>query len=181
MKAQLLVEIARIFSGISLVAIGGANAAVPEIRRQVVGHLHWMNDQTFANLIGLAQAAPGPNVIVVSMIGWYMAGLMGLAVATLAMVLPSSCLALFVGRIVRQRTESRFWQLARKVLAPIAVGLILASGAVMARAADHSALTVAATLGMTSVVFWTRLNPLLGIVAGAILGVAAGRFGLAVF
>ncbi|MHB8886761.1 MAG: chromate transporter [Methylovirgula sp.] len=181
MKTHLLAQIARIFSGLSLVAIGGANATVPEIHRQIVGHLHWMNDQTFANLIGLAQAAPGPNVIVVSMIGWHMAGLMGLAVATLAMVVPSSCLALFAGRILRRHDDNRFWQLARKVLAPIAVGLILASGAVMARAADHGALTVAATLGMTIVVFRTRLNPLLGVVAGAILGVVAGRLGLVFF
>lgn len=181
MKGALLIEIARIFAGISLVAIGGANATVPEIHRQIVEHLHWMDDRTFADLIGVAQAAPGPNVILVSLIGWHMAGPLGLGMATLAMVAPSSCLAFIAGRALQLQAENRFWQLAKKVLAPIAVGLILASGAVMARAADRGLLTVAATLGMTLLTFRTRLNPLFGIAAGAILGIVAGRLGLAIF
>ncbi|MHB8886759.1 MAG: chromate transporter [Methylovirgula sp.] len=175
MKAPLLIEIARIFSGISLVAIGGANATVPEIHRQIVDHLHWMDDRSFNALIGVAQAAPGSNVIVVSLIGWHMAGLPGLTVATLAMVAPSSCVAFLAGRILRRHADHTFWQLARKVLAPIAVGLILASGTVMARVADRNVLTIAATLGMILVVFRTRLNPLFGIAAGAIFGVLGGH------
>ena len=181
MKTQLLIEIARIFSGISLVAIGGANAAVPEIHRQIVDHLHWMDDRTFADLIGVAQAAPGPNVMIVSMIGWHMAGPLGLAVATAAMVVPSAGLAFLAGRALRRHADDAFWALARKALAPIAIGLILASGAVMARAADRGVLTVAATLGMTLVVFRTRLNPLFGIAAGAILGVVARARGPFIF
>lgn len=181
MKAQLLIQMARFFSGISLAAIGGATATVPEIHRQIVDHLHWMNNRTFVELIGVAQAAPGPNVIVVSMIGWHMAGLFGLVVATLAMVVPSSCIAFFAGRALRRHADNTLWQLTRNVLAPIAVGLILASGAVMAHAADRGVLTVVATLGMTFLVFRTRLNPLFGIAAAAILGVLAGRMGLLFF
>ncbi len=177
----LLIEIARIFSSISLVAVGGANATVPEIHRQIVDHLHWMNDRTFNAMIGVAQAAPGSNVIVVSLIGWHMAGLQGLAVATLAMVAPSSCVAFFAGRLLRRHANNTYWQLARKVLAPIAVGLVLASGAVMARTADRNMLTVAATLGMAFVVFRTRVNPLLGIAGGAVLGVLGGHFAFLFF
>jgi chromate transporter len=172
-----LTEIARLFAGISLIAIGGANAAVPEMHRQIVDHLHWMDDRTFVGLIGVAQAAPGPNVIVVSMIGWQMAGAFGLIVATLAMVLPSSCLAFIIGRLVQRYGENDLWRLTKKVLAPIAVGLILASGAVMIRAADRSFLTLAITLGMTLIVVRTRLNPLIGIAAAALFGVVAGRAG----
>ena len=181
MKAHVLIQIARIFSGISLVAIGGANATMPEIHRQIVDHLHWMDDRTFAALTGVAQTAPGSNVMVVSMIGWHMAGPLGFAVATLAMVVPSSCVAFLAGRMLRRHADNNVWQLGRKVLAPIATGLILASGAVMARTADRGVLTIAATLGMTVTVFRTRLNPLFGIAAGAVLGVLAGRVGLLFF
>jgi chromate transporter len=140
-----LSEIARFFAGLSLIAVGGANATIPEMHRQIVNHLHWMDDRTFAGLIGVAQAAPGPNVIVVSIIGWHLAGASGLAVATLAMLIPSSCLAFAMSRFVRRYGENHIWNLTRRVLAPIAFGLILASGVVMMRAADRSILTLAIT------------------------------------
>lgn len=178
-SAPLLVAITRLFAGISLVAIGGANAVVPEIHRQVVDQLHWMDDRTFINLIGVAQVAPGPNVMIISLIGWHMAGAAGLALATLAVVLPSSILAFGAGRLARAHDERRLWRLAKLVLAPMAVGLILASGAVMARAADRGALTIALTAAMTVLVLRTRLNPLIGLAAAAVFGICAGRFGLA--
>lgn len=181
MKPSLVFEIGRIFAGISLIAIGGANAAVPEIHRQIVEHLHWMDDRTFVNLIGIAQVAPGPNVIIVSIIGWHIAGPAGFAAATLGMILPSSCLAFVVGRLARRHATDERWRLIKQVLAPIAIGLILASGAIMARAADRGVLTIAITLGMTVLVLRTRLNPLIGIVAAAAVGAVAGRAGLAVF
>lgn len=179
MTPSLLFEITRLFAGISLVAIGGANAAVPEIHRQIVDHLHWMDDRTFAGLIGVAQAAPGPNVLIVSLIGWHMAGLAGLALATLGMVLPSSLLAFGIGRLSHDHIDNAAWRLAKRVLAPLAVGLILASGAVMARAADHSVLPVLITAGMTLLTFRTALNPLIGIAAAALIGLCAGRLGFA--
>jgi chromate transporter len=176
-----LSEIARLFAGISLIAIGGANATVPEMHRQIVDHLHWMDDRTFVGLIGVAQAAPGPNVIIASIIGWHMAGAMGLAVATLAMIIPSSCVAFVMGRLAQRYAENDIWRLTRRVLAPIAVSLILASGAVMTRAADRSILTLAVTLGMSLLVLQTRVNPLFGIVAAALFGVIAGRSGFSLF
>ncbi len=154
---------------------------MPEIHRQIADHLHWMDDRTFVDLIGVAQAAPGPNVIIVSIIGWHVAGALGFAVATSAMVLPSSCLAFLIGRMVQRHAENDLWRLTKRVLAPIAVGLILASGAVMTHAADRGVLTVATTLGMTLLVLRTRLNPLFGIAAAALVGVLAGRAGVSFF
>lgn len=176
-----LSDIARFFAGLSLVAIGGANATIPEMHSQIVNHLHWMDDRTFTGLIGVAQAAPGPNVIVVSIIGWHMAGAAGLAVATFAMLIPSVSLAFIMSRVVRRYGDNDIWRLVKRVLAPIAFGLILASGAVMTHAADRSILTLAITLGMTLLVLQTRLNPLFGIVAAALAAVVAGRAGFAFF
>jgi chromate transporter len=178
-KEPLLLEILRRFAGISLVAIGGANAVIPEIHRQIVDHLHWMDDRTFVGLIGVAQTAPGPNVMIVSLIGWHMAGAAGFALATLGMILPSSLLAFGVGRLAHFHTDNAAWRLAKRVLAPLAVGLILASGAVMARASDHSATPILITVGMTLLTLRTALNPLIGILAAALVGLCAGRFGIA--
>jgi chromate transporter len=177
MKAAILPDLASTFAVISLIAIGGANAAIPEIHRHIVDSLHLLDNAAFAQLIALAQVAPGPNVMIVSLIGWHLAGPSGLSVATFAMVAPSSTLALVAGRWIAQHGESRFIKLATRALAPIAVGLILASGAVMAQVAAKSFLTLAVTLGMTLLVFFTRLNPLWGIATGAVLGLCAGRLG----
>jgi chromate transporter len=177
MKDSVLLDLAATFAVISLVAIGGANATVPEIHRQVVENLHWMDDAGFAELIAVAQAAPGPNVIIVSLIGWHLAGPAGLAVATLAMIVPSSGLAFLAGRSILRYGQNDFLKLAKRALAPIAIGLIAASGTVMAQVADHGFLTLAVTLAMTLLVFFTRLNPLWGIAAGAVFGLVAGRLG----
>ncbi|MGP0061067.1 MAG: chromate transporter [Beijerinckiaceae bacterium] len=178
MKGSILLELATTFAVISLVAIGGANATIPEIHRQIVEQLHWIDDAGFAELIAVAQAAPGPNVIIVSLIGWHVAGPAGLAVATLAMIAPSSSLAFLAGRSILRYGQNDFVSLAKRALAPIAVGLIAASGAVMAQVADHGFLTLGVTLAMTLLVFFTRLNPLWGIAGGAALGLIAGRLGV---
>jgi chromate transporter len=85
----VLAELARTFATLSLVSIGGINVLLPEIRRQVVDVHGWMTDAVFAHTFAIASAAPGPNVIVVSLIGWQVAGWPGLLVATLAIMIPS--------------------------------------------------------------------------------------------
>ncbi len=172
-----LQQLALTFSALSFGAVGGANATLPELHRQMVGGLHFMDDATFASLVALAQTAPGPNVIVMSLMGWHVAGAAGLCVATLAMVVPSSALAFAAERALCHFSASRAIVILRKALAPIAVGLMCAGGLVLARAADSGALTIALTGGMTLLTGLTRTNPLYGIAAGAILGLAFYRLG----
>ncbi len=174
----LLGALAKTFALISIIAVGGATATVPEIHRQVVDTLHWMDDTAFANSLAVAQVAPGPNVMIVGMIGWQVAGGAGFAVAMLAMLLPSCLLAFTVGRLMRRFSALQMVDIARQALAPVAVGLISASGIVVARAADQGVLTMAITAAMTIFIVLTRANPLIGILTGAALGLAGGRLGL---
>jgi chromate transporter len=178
MNSSLLWQIAATFGGLSLVAIGGANAVVPEIHRQVVTTLAWMSDATFAHLFAIAQVAPGPNILVVSLIGWHLAGALGLVIATLAMIVPSCCLAFGVGRLVSRGGPASWLRIVQDGLIPIAVGLILASGWVMARAAASSRLAVAITIGTSIFVVASGRTPLWALFAGTIISVAAARFTL---
>ncbi len=175
---SVLGQIAATFSLISLAAIGGVNGTLPEIHRQIVDTFHFMDDATFANLVAIAQIAPGPNLLVISMMGWHIAGFAGLGVATLATVLPPSIIAFFVERILRRYSASQTIAILKRALAPIAVGLMGAGGLILARSADQGGLTIALTGGMTLLVGLTRTNPLYGIAAGAIIGLASGRLGL---
>ena len=80
------------FVVLSFVAFGGATALLPEMHRVVVLEHGWLDDTTFTHLYAIAQAAPGPNVLVVTLIGWKVAGLAGALATTLAMCLPMSVL-----------------------------------------------------------------------------------------
>ena len=78
------------FSLLNFVAFGGVTAMLPEIHRLVVEQRQWMDDATFAQLFAIAQAAPGPNLLFVSLIGWQVAGIGGGIAATLGICLPVS-------------------------------------------------------------------------------------------
>jgi len=160
-----LLQIARVFAVLSLVSIGGANAVLPEIRRQVVVQ-GWMSDSAFANVFAISHAAPGPNIIMVSLVGWQLAGIGGLLVATLAIMTPSCILAFVVGRVIARWSERRWTRLLREGLIPLALGLILASGLSMMRMADHGAITLIISLGTAAFVVVSRRNPLWAIAAG---------------
>lgn len=173
MKGDVLWKLAVDFSLLSLVAIGGANAIVPEMHRQLVEVSHWMNDAEFANLFAVGQVAPGPNIMVLSLVGWRMAGLTGMIVATLAALGPTCLLAWIVGRFVQRHGRSAWFESVKRGLAPVAIGLILASGLVMARAADHDAITIVATVATFALVVATKVNPLFALGA---FGLAAGLY-----
>jgi chromate transporter len=166
-----------VFASLSLVSIGGANAVLPAIHRQVVETLGWMNDGTFASLFAISQVAPGPNILLVSLIGWHMAGFAGLAVATVAIMLPSSLLAFGAGRVMARWADTSWVRHARAGLVPVALGLILASGVVTARVADASPLAVVLTAVTASFVVLSRRNPLWALAAVTIAALAAQALG----
>jgi chromate transporter len=168
----MLIHIGILTTVLSLLAFGGANAIVPELHRQVVDVMGVMSDADFTNLFALAQTAPGPNVMILSLVGWRLAGAAGLAVATAATVIPTSLLALAAGRFLSRAGDSGALNAVRAGLVPLAIGLVLASGFVLARAADRDAMTVAITLLAATALLLTRINPIWLMAAAAGMGVA---------
>lgn len=170
----MLIFLFLMFVQFSLLAVGGANAIVPELHRVVVTELHWMSGQEFAALFALAQAAPGPNVLVVSLVGWKVAGVPGAIVSLIGICLPSSLLSFWVARWWQQARGSRLTTAINGGLAPLTVGLIGAGVAMMASSHPPS-LSGGALLAGCALLSWrTRLNPLWLLAAGA----AAGLGGL---
>ena len=160
MKPDVLGTLMRHFVLLSLVAIGGANAVVPEMHRIAVEVEHWMTDRQFAELFALANAAPGPNVLMVCLIGFQAAGIAGAAVATLAMCGPSCLLTYFVVHRWERNGNTRLKKIVQRGLAPITIGLIAASAYVVNRAALHDRLDVALAAGTFVLMATTRYNPL---------------------
>jgi chromate transporter len=170
---KLVTQLLKTFGALSLMSIGGANATVPEIHRQIVTQLHLLTDASFAKLIAIGQTSPGPNVLVISMIGWSLAGLLGLLAATVAFIGPSGALALATGRLMTCYEAVGIVARLRKALAPVAVGFMLASGVVMTQAAYAGALSLVIIAGVAALVLLTRVSPFWGIFAGALAGIAA--------
>jgi chromate transporter len=165
-----LVALFGYFAVLSLFAVGGANAAIPEMHRVAVEVMHWMSDRQFTDMFAISQVSPGPNVILVTLIGYHVAGLAGAAVATLAMVGPTCALAFLVTRVWERFKHAR-WRIALQAgLVPVSLGLISASAFVLARAADHTVLAGLITAATALVAFTTRINPLWLFAAGGLLG-----------
>lgn len=170
----LLADLFLQFTLLFFVAFGGATALLPEMQRVVVEQKHWLDEATFIHLYAIAQAAPGPNGLVVTLIGWEVAGLAGALVTTLAMCLPMSVVIYFLFRHW-ERFRGAPWQEAVQLgVAPLAVGLVFAGATLIARSADVGwvgAVLVAVTIALS---LKTRLHPLWCIALGA----AAGLLGL---
>lgn len=165
------------FMLLSLLAVGGAITTTPEMHRWVVGERGWLTDAQFTTSVALAQSAPGPNLLFVAVIGWNIAGLAGVATTMLGSLLPSTTLALLATRFSRQRQDQLFLRAFRGGMAPLTIGMLLATGWVLTEPLRaHAAATAGLVLMAVAVMRFTRLSPLWPIAVGAVVG-ALGGFG----
>ena len=176
MKSDVLVQMAVVFAVAAVASFGGIAAIIPEIHRQTVEVHHWIDDGAFASAFALSQIAPGPNILLSSMVGWRVAGLSGLVIATLATIGPTALIAYLVARAETRLQRARWYGLMRKGLPPIVVGLIFASGLITARAAIHDWLGVALAAAVALTVAFVRVNPLAPLAAAVVIGVAASHW-----
>lgn len=170
---SLILQLLLTFSILSLVAVGGANAVLPEMHRQLVEIHGWLDDATFSQLYALAQAAPGPNILVASVMGWRIAGAAGMAVATFGMLVPSAMLAWGMAGLTHRLRGARWLKPAQGGLIPVAIGLILAAGITMAQAAHGHGVMPLVVVAISTVFVWrTDYNPLWMLAGGGALGAA---------
>lgn len=167
---SILEQIALLFGKLSLLAVGGANSTVPEIARVVVNQKHWVTPTQFSQLYAIANTAPGPNVMIVTVIGAHVAGVPGGLVATVAMVLPAGILAALVAALFDKHREARWRRLAQAALLPLTAGLVLATSYVLVRQSDTGWLTAVITAATALLAWRTKLHPLWMFGAGALLG-----------
>ena len=158
------------FAVLSLLAIGGAITTAPDMQRFMVGEKAWLSDAQFTASVALAQAAPGPNVLFVAVLGWNVGGLPGVAATMVGSMLPSTVLTLAASRWGARHRQSRGMRAFTNGLAPLTLGLLLATGWVLlgpSRGQWSTALLVGATL---LIILRTKLSPLWPMALGAVLG-----------
>lgn len=174
MKADgnILATLAIQFVIMALLAFGGASAVVPEIHRQAVDLQGWMTDRQFADMFAIAQAFPGPNVMVVTLVGYHVAGLPGALVTTLAMCGPTAILAMLLASTWDRFKKAAWRVVVQSALVPISVGLVGASAIVLSHVAVRNWAAAVIMAATAAVSYWTRLNPLWLIGLAGLAGIA---------
>ena len=175
LDSGVLLQLFLHFGMLSLLAIGGAITTAPDMQRFVVADRGWLSDAQFTASVAIAQAAPGPNVLFVAVVGWNIAGLAGVAATLAGSLLPSTTLALSATRWGTQRRESRAVRAFTAGLAPLTLGLLLATGWILTepvRGSPGAMLLVPFTVAS---MLMTKISPIWLVAAGAV----AGALGLA--
>lgn len=165
-----LIALAGHFALLSLLAIGGANAAIPEMHRIAVDVERWMTDQQFSDLFAIAQVTPGPNVIITTLIGYQVAGIAGALVATVAMVGPTCVATYFITRVWDRFRDAPLRVAIQAGLVPVSVGLLAASAWILAWTTDTNWIAVAITVVTAVIGYFTKVNPLWVFGIAAIMG-----------
>jgi chromate transporter len=172
MESVDLPALAMHFALLSLIAIGGIGSILPDMQRYVVEANHWLSARQFADAYALGQAAPGPNMMFVTLLGWQLDGWAGALVTTAAIICPPIVLTLAVTRLHANNPDAPLGRAIRSGLGPIAIGLTLSSGWILARSADHDWRSTLLTLMTVALMLRTRLNPVWLIAAGALAGIS---------
>lgn len=158
------------FMLLSLLAVGGAITAAPDMQRWLVHERHWIGDDQFTASIAIAQAAPGPNILFVALLGLNVAGFAGLMATMVGIMLPSSLIAWGIGRIGRRRSDSIALRAFTAGLTPLTLGLLLSTGWVLTAPTRGHWGTWVLLATTVIVMLKTRLSPLWLIAAGAVAG-----------
>jgi len=159
---------------LSLLSIGGAISTVPEMHRYLVDQHHWLSNEQFSAMVAIAQAAPGPNLLFVAVLGWGIGGALGMLVTMVGILLPSTTLTLAAARWGEARRNTRGVQAFVMGLAPLTVGLVLSSGFLLGKPAYGNAWLIATMVATVLVCVRSKVSPLWLIAAGGVVGAFVG-------
>ena len=166
------------FMLLSLLAVGGAITTASDMHRYVVTEHGWISDAQFTSSIAIAQAAPGPNVLFVAVIGWNVAGAAGALATLVGTLLPSTLLVLAISRWAAQRRESLAVRSFTTGMAPLTLGLLLATGWVLAEPFVREPAQRWGALALIAVsiaaMLRTKLSPMWLVALGAVVGALGG-------
>ncbi len=167
----MVLELALYFSLLSVISMGGMPAVIPEMQRYVVDVKGWLGAEEFVQMYALGQAAPGPNVLIASLVGLKVAGLWGALVALLAMCGPAAVIAWWVAGLWDRFKDSPWRALIQRAMQPMVVGLILSGGYVLATPGDPDwRMWLIAGGSAAGTLAFGKLNPLWLLAAGGLLG-----------
>ncbi|MBC7609602.1 MAG: chromate transporter [Polaromonas sp.] len=173
------------YMSLSLLSVGGAISTAPDMHRYLVEQRHWLTDAQFNASIAIAQAAPGPNVLFIALLGWnvglnaggVLTGLLGILTTMVGILIPSTTLTYVAAQWGHRNRQLRAVRAFKQGMAPVVIGLLIATGWILAIAnttGDGDPLKdwpVWALATVSALLVWrTKIHLLWLLGAGALLG-----------
>lgn len=157
---------------LSMLAVGGAVTLAPEIHRYMVGQTGLLTDMQFTSAIAIAQAAPGPNLLFITIMGWQIGGPLGALATTVGIIAPAAVLVLTVHRISHAHADAIWVRATKEGLAPLAIALMLSTAWILCEpwVLDGRTGLMAAVALATVLTLLTRIQPVILIAAGGLAG-----------
>ena len=166
---SLLIHLAWTFALLSILAVGGGTAVLPEMQT-ILAHQFGIDHTQFVHIYSIGQLAPGPNMLMVLVIGYQIAGLIGAGVVLLSFFLPSSLMCFYMGRLWNRFGESPWRRSIQNALEPISIGLMSSGVYAVAKASVVSSITLGIALVTLYLILRTKINPVLVILFSGGLG-----------
>jgi chromate transporter len=161
-------ELLFVLAPLSLLAIGGGNSILGDLQNQAVQH-GWLTPKEFQEMFAISRVAPGPGTLIVTLLGWRVAGWLGALVATLAIVIPSSLAIYSLARVWHAGSPARWHRALSRGLAPIAAGLILTSAFHIVSSAEDPYKAGLVAICITALAFAPRIGHVALLIAGTAL------------
>ncbi len=173
-----LVPLLNVFALLSILAVGGGTAVLPQMEHETVTVHEWMPAQQFTAVYSLGQLAPGPNMTMVGLIGYHVSGIPGMLVVLFAFYFPASLLTYVVSHLWDACRENPWRNAVQKGMAPITIGLMLAGVYAVGKTASFNldrplwfnGITIAIGLAVTGILFAKKFNPAILILLGGVVG-----------
>jgi len=160
----------RVFAYLSILTVGGGMAAFPEMKILTVDVHKWLTFPQLIHIYSVGQMAPGPNMMMIVVIGQWAGGLLGALVTLFAFFGPTALLAYVVAKAWKKLEKWPWRNSIQQGLAPVSIGLLLAGCFTMAKGAINGLETGALAVGVLLVLLQYKINPALLVVGGAVVG-----------
>jgi chromate transporter len=164
-------SLSRVFAYLSLLTVGGGMAAFPEMKILTVDVHKWLTFSQLIHIYSVGQMMPGPNMMMIVVIGQWAGGLLGAIVTLIAFFGPTALLAFAVARFWKKLKKWPWRNSIQEGLAPVSIGLLLAGCFTMAKGAITGLETGAIAVGVLLMLIQYKINPALLVLAGAVIGV----------
>lgn len=158
-----------VFALLSVLAVGGGTPILPEMQHMAVEHFGWITDRQFRDIYSIGQVAPGPNMLMVLLIGYRLSGALGVIVVTIAFFLPDYVITLVANRLWERYRNSPWRASVQHGLAPIVIGLMLSGTWAVARLSVHNVVAAAVAVSVFGILLYRHVNPGVIIVLGGLI------------
>ena len=162
MKDNVALALLAVFVPFSLVSVGGGTSIIAGIQHETVEVHHWLTNREFVDLFAISRAAPGPGLLLSTLVGWHVLGWTGAIIATIAIFLPSSLLCYGVALVWRRYRGRRWHRALEEGLTPVGIGLVLAGAVSVLRVSGGGGLAWLLAFATAALLTWKpKLHPLI--------------------